>query len=148
MSGMSPLPWIGDQTYHFDVPTGARKARTDKHRSAAQNAAEAGNVDKALDEIGTALHPLQDAWSHKRSHRAETPKEHAPWYHCVPLLGFILDPVWCLTAASSHPNWSDHTRPDQTSLWPDDAASAVLKTLSELAQLAKYRCVKCRCEIP
>ncbi len=113
MSGRSPLPWIGDQTYHFDVPTGARTAKFNKHRSKAHTAAGANRVNKALNEMGTALHPFQDAWSHNTGHYSATPKEHAPWYHCVLLGGFIFDRAWCLAAENTHPNWSDHTRPDQ-----------------------------------
>ena len=70
--GKSWAPWIGDQSYHFNRnPGGGTDSRMQHNAQHEQNAVyactiAAGNDDpkKAAEELGTALHPLQDWVAH------------------------------------------------------------------------------------
>jgi RHS repeat-associated protein len=72
--GKGPLPFIGDQSYHFNTgggewntPGDSRIKRAREHLMKAISLGKEdpnGNYTRALKELGTGLHALQDAYAH------------------------------------------------------------------------------------
>jgi len=153
-----PRPW-GDMTYHFDwdavglMPVlNARQKNVDKHlKEAHKFMADAEkkspwlNISKALKQMGIALHPLQDMYSHKKSHDADSPLTHAPSVYCRVLYPRGNFDDWCLDQQKNNPNWKDANRPDDTTLWATDVKLANAATTKILKAFFEYELIQCYC---
>jgi RHS repeat-associated protein len=158
IGGTAPRPFIGDMSYHFDWDKdgrspvrNARQGNVDKHLKAARTILDSGKSDwwimkTALQEIGTALHPLQDMYSHQPRHSADSPMDHAPKAYCTVLLdpGGTKEP-WCMAQRKRNPNWSNPNNPDNAATWAADVKLTGEATKKILMQFLSYQNLACRC---
>jgi len=164
--GKGPYPVGGDFRYHFDTDkkgnnflSGARDGRITHHKNLAVGMVGSSDVPyddvkKALKELGTALHPLQDKYSHNKAHGANSPLWHAPKWWCWWKSGMSSDykfswHPWhstCMWHKSNNPNWDDPHRPDRVSQWHSDHVATRKATENELEAFLKYPCVCARCK--
>ena len=191
--GMSPWPWVGNYSYHFDTtPSGlVRKAnaRRESHDEEVRRAGKAltkmgkrrkwpfrlisrsiseGYFKSFLKHLGRSLHPMQDVYSHSKTHDAETPLHHAPAWICgrqiigthiwVPFSGWrYFDWRWgkekqggatdkaCEKLRKS-PNWYWAGRPDSEFLWLGDVERTRIWTEATLKQWLKdFPDLQCKC---
>jgi hypothetical protein len=148
-------------SYHFDTdPSGfspvadARRLHFDTHNAKAHKlAASAGAwvvAKLALWELGTALHPLQDIFSHYGvvdGHRAEYPMLHAPKVYCT----FLGDPTgtsdpFCKLQKKTSINWLDPHFPDNASFWVNDLNKTQVETQRQQEKLLEHICISCWCQ--
>ena len=165
--GRSPRPLIGNLGYHFDQYYNPLKGKfmstmgevgsyainenrahyTNKHMTKARESAQSGDVDKALKELGTALHPLQDSFSHNKGHSAHTPFHHAPSAYCAlwgDLFGIIRKD--CRDARENNPNWNNWDLPDKKDKWYVDYEAAGEATRPMVAEILEYPLIQCKCK--
>jgi RHS repeat-associated protein len=155
----SPRPW-GDYRYHFDtdstgeiVMPGAREMMINQHLRRADVYLVMGSyvsVEKALKEIGTALHPLQDTFSHNEGHNASMPRYHAPKEWCRYLHGYPINKLspwygFCKAQEIINPNWDDPHRPDRIELWVADHSATRRATQELLHKYITNKWIECRC---
>jgi hypothetical protein len=152
----APRPW-GDFSYHFEP---GRYHNYVKHRERARKMLESAKISyhevaTGLKELGTALHPWQDSFSHIASHEAATPWDHAPKQWCFFTSGWIEPyPGYCKeqsrktpTGERVHENWDDPHRPDKVRLWISDHTQTRIATQKDLKEFIKYPCVCARCRL-
>ena len=166
--GRSPLPLIGNFGYHFDQYYNPLKGKlmstmggvesyaidenrayyTDEHMKKAKKSAQSGDVDKSLKELGTALHPLQDSFSHNEGHSAHTPFHHAPSAYCA-LWGdpFGIIRKDCRDARENNSNnWENWHWPDKKDEWYVDYEAAGEATRAKVAEILEYPLIQCKCK--
>ncbi len=168
LSGKSPKPW-GDFRCHFDTDKegnnfvmGARDGRIAEHSNNAKAiltppSISYETVGEGLKEVGTALHPLQDKFSHSITHQAITPLWHAPKWWCryktgMPLSSLMEEPSnpWfhiCLWHSENNPNWGDSHRPDKVEMWESDFLATGTASKAFVKQFLDYPCVCARCKL-
>jgi RHS repeat-associated protein len=117
-------------------------------------------VRGGLNEIGRALHELQDGGSHQAGggpstepgrgrgmrHMAETPFDHAPSWVCL----LRLDPFGilttdCIRARTTNPNWDNPSRPDNGDWFADDFEASEDDTFADIEAIMQYPAVNCAC---
>ena len=69
--GVSWLPYLGDQSWHFNTNWGtkskdSRDINSNAYIKKAKEAFNKGNIEDGLKKLGMALHPIQDKYAHTR----------------------------------------------------------------------------------
>ncbi len=96
--GKSWMPFVGDQSWHFNIYWGTKKTdsriiNSNKMIKEAKKYFNKKDIPKGLEYLGMSLHPIQDIFAHTRD-VCHVYKQYVPKYDNYGISGYELVEIW------------------------------------------------------